>query len=260
MADPEAPGDGVEEALEPPPPQQPLLDEILPGEQAGAGDRRIPIVETLDSEPDLPPNWDTGPLPPRPGGVADNLPPLPPSLGSVSGRASSRSGYTPSGGGGIAGLHQGGPSRAGSQRGVRTIGNRNHLSSGTPTLASHSGGSVRRIEERPFNLTGRYVNVDTASQNMADRMEGPAREPGAEAMGAAWLGLGPPIPARNLSLATAPRPSQPHPGRLPNREFFELGARAYTAYGDYEVTRMVAYRHLGLPAPAVNILPTVTTM
>ena len=77
-------------------------------------------------------------------------------------------------------------------------------------------------------------------------------------MGAAWLELGPPIPARNLHLGTAPRPSQPHPGRVPPADFFDLGARAYTAYGDYEVRRMVAYRHLGLPAPMVNILPTVT--
>ena len=117
---------------------------------------------------------------------------------------------------------------------------------------------MRRFLPRPFNLTGRYVNVDTASQNLADRMEGPEREPGAEAMGAAWMQLGPPIPSRNLEVGTPPRPSQPHPGRTPPREFFELGARAYTAYGDYEVTRMIAYRHLGLPAPMVNVLPTVT--
>ena len=100
--------------------------------------------------------------------------------------------------------------------------------------------------------------MDSASQNLNDRMEGPAREPGAEAMGAAWLDLGPPIPARDLNLGTAPRPSQPHPGRTPPAEFFELGARAYTAYRDYEVSRMVAYRHLGLPAPMINVLPTVT--
>ena len=143
MADFGAQADGVEEQLEAPPHQDnQILDEIE--------------------------------LPVRPGEVASNLPPLPPSLGSVSGRASTASGYTPPNGGRLGEQDQNRPGSLRSQRSVRMINNRSH------------------------------------------------------------------------------------PGRVPPREFFDLGARAYTAYGDYEVRRMVAYRHLGLPAPMVNILPTVT--
>ena len=94
MADDPAHGDDVEENL-PPPPAVEVVDEILPAAQpdqpqGGAG--RIPIVDTLESALDLPPNWETGPLPAIPGGVANSVPPPPPSLGSVSGRISS---YTP---------------------------------------------------------------------------------------------------------------------------------------------------------------------
>ena len=175
MADLPAHGDGVEEHLGALPPQDnQLQDEVQPEALQGGAGRRIPIVSTLESEPELPPNWNTGALPPAPGGMLSNLPPLPPSLGSVSGRASTRSGYTPRGGGELGALAN---SRSGSDRTQRTE------------------GSVRRIQPRPFNITGRYVNVDTASQNLGDRLEGPAREPGAEAMGAAWMDLGPPIPA-----------------------------------------------------------------
>ena len=91
MADLEAQDDGVEEQLEPPPPQDnQLRDEVQPGRQPEAAgmrlrNRKIPIVSTLESEPDLPPNWN-GTLPPAPGGLLNNLPPLPPSL---DGRASS---------------------------------------------------------------------------------------------------------------------------------------------------------------------------
>ena len=69
---------------------------------------------------------------------------------------------------------------------------------------------------------------------------------------------GPPIPARNLDLGTPSRPSRPHPGRQAPREFHELGDRAYSAYGEYEVNRMIAYRHLNLPAPPINVPPTLT--
>ena len=128
MADPGAHGDGVEEPLEAPPPQaNQVNDEVHLEVQPGGGGRRIPIVSTLESEPDLPPNWNHQEPPLRPGGMADNLPPLPPSLGSVSGRASSQSGYTPAGGGQL-GEMQTGHGRAGSQRGVRVIGDRSHLS------------------------------------------------------------------------------------------------------------------------------------
>ena len=164
-------------------------------------------------------------MPAQQGGVADNLPPLPPSLGSISGRASDASGYTPAGGGALGGR---GSQRAGSQssqRSVRRINDRSHLqNSSSGTLPTGSQGP------RQFDATGRYANVGSASQHLGDRLEGPAAEPGAEAMGAAWMQLGPPIPSRNLEVGTPPRPSQPHPGRTPPREFFELGARAYTAY------------------------------
>ena len=116
MADPGAQGDGVEEPLLALPPQDiPVMDELQPAD----ADRRIPIVETLESEPDLPPNWETGDMPVRPGALAQNLPPLPPSLGSISGRASSRSGYTPEGGGDLGALAQ---DRAGSVRSQRSAG------------------------------------------------------------------------------------------------------------------------------------------
>ena len=55
----------------------------------------IPIVATAESSLDLPPNWRTGTLPGLQAGVTSNLPPLPSSLGSVSGRRSNPSGYTP---------------------------------------------------------------------------------------------------------------------------------------------------------------------
>ena len=60
MADPEASGDGVEEHVPAPPPNvHHVHDEVHPGEQHDHANRRIPIVETLESEPDLPPNWST---------------------------------------------------------------------------------------------------------------------------------------------------------------------------------------------------------
>ena len=152
MAAPEAQGDGVEEHLEPPPPQ---LNQVQDEIQLGGQDRRIPIVETLESEPELPPNWNTGAMPPRPGGVADNLPPLPPSLGSVSGRASTQSGYTPAGGGQLGA----GSGRAGSYRGVRVIGDRSHLSqSRTVSEASRSCATIIGNETVPGALL-RHVEV-----------------------------------------------------------------------------------------------------
>ena len=112
MADPGAQGDGVEEPLAALPPQDlPILDELQPADAV----RRIPIVETAESELDLPPNWDTMDVPVRPGALAQNLPPLPPSLGSFSGRASTQSGYTPEGGGGLVGLGQNRPGSVRSQ-------------------------------------------------------------------------------------------------------------------------------------------------
>ena len=85
MADNAVQGDGVEEHVGALPPEpQPLQDELHPGD----ADRRIPIVDTIESALDLPPNWNTRDLPVRPGEVDQNLPPLPPSLGSVSGQAS----------------------------------------------------------------------------------------------------------------------------------------------------------------------------
>ena len=110
-------------------------DEVLQGGAVGgllpAGQgRQIPIVSTIESALDLPPNLQTGAMPAR-GGVADNLPPLPPSLGSVSGRVTEASGYTPQeGGGGLPGS-RGRASSVGSIRSashVRRIGDRTHLS------------------------------------------------------------------------------------------------------------------------------------
>ena len=210
---------------------------------------------------DLPPNWQTVDMSAPLGGVADNLPPLPPSLGSISGRRTEPSGYTPQDGGGRLSGARGRASSLGSSRGsghIRRINDRSNMSQERGSQSTGRSSHTRRIRERNFRQTGQYVNVDTASQNLGDRMEGPAMQPGAEGLNGAWMDIGPPIPARNLTVATAPRPEQPHPGRMPPRDFFELGARAYTAYGDYEVRRMVANGHLGLPAPMVNILPTVT--
>ena len=57
----------------------------------------IPVVQTAESSLDLPPNWHTGEMPQLQAGVAGNLPPLPSSLGSVSGRRSAASGHSPGG-------------------------------------------------------------------------------------------------------------------------------------------------------------------
>ena len=83
---------------EPPPGQfVDVVDELL-GEGGAAQALPppiIPVVPTAESSLDLPPNWQTGELPPLQAGVAGNLPPLPSSLGSVSGRRSTPSGFTP---------------------------------------------------------------------------------------------------------------------------------------------------------------------
>merc|ERR1711867_104220 len=88
--------------------------------------------------------------------------------------------------------------------------------------------------------------------------EGPYRQEENRPMGGLGEALGPPIPARDLDLGTPARPVNPHPGRPPPMEFHELGARAYSAYGEYEVNRMIAYHHLNLPAPPINVPPTIT--
>ena len=103
MADQQA-RDDLEASLSPPQAGD-VVDEIL---LAGDSDQpqrnaagpsqphrregRIPIVDTVESALDLPPNWATGNLPPLAGGVAGSLPPPPPSLGSERGRGSQRSG------------------------------------------------------------------------------------------------------------------------------------------------------------------------
>ena len=190
---------------------QDVVDELLGEEGAAAAlpPALIPVVGTVESSLDLPPNWDTGPMPPLQAGVANNLPPLPPSLGSRSGRERS--------------------SRSGSSR--------------TPASRGLSAG---------------YVNPGSGEQRTQDRFEGPDLPQAHRHMGGEDAVLGPSIPPRNLELATPSRPSRPHPGRPATIAFHELGARAYSAYGEYEVNRMIAYRHLNLPAPPINVPPTIT--
>ena len=182
-------------------------------------------------------------------GVASHLPPLPSSLGSVSGRRSTPSGYTPrerptvpqprGRGGDNGGLVEnrppmGGPARSSSSR---------QLSGSTPGTAGHSAG---------------YVNAGSGEQRTRDLYEGPDQPPGHSHMGGVGDAGGPPIPARDLEMRTPARPSRPHPGRRAPRSFHDLGARAYSAYGEYEIQRMIAYRHLNLSAPPINVPPTIT--
>ena len=78
---------------------QDVVDELLGGEGAAAAlpPALIPVVGTLESSLDLPPDWNTSPMANLQAGVANNPPTLPPSLGSVSGRLTSASGHTPPG-------------------------------------------------------------------------------------------------------------------------------------------------------------------
>ena len=206
------------------------MDELLGegGAQALPPPPLIPIVQTLESTLDLPPNWQTGGLPRLQTGVGSSLPPLPPSLGSVSGRRSNPSAYTPP------------PQRP-------TV----------PQPVGRGNGSQRRSHGSAAQSAG-YVNAGSGEQRTGDLFEGPELPTDHRPMGGLANGPGPPIPARDLDLGTPARPNSSHPGRQAPRRFHDLGSRAYTAYGEYEIRRMIAYRHLNLPAPPVNVPPTIT--
>ena len=214
-----------------------VVDELLNDQGAAAlpPPPLIPIVRTVESSLDLPPNWQTGELPQLQPGVAQNLPPLPPSLGSVSGRRSSPSGYTPPPPGPVV------PQPVGRQGGGR----------------SPAQGRSRGSQQSTAPSAG-YVNEGSGEQRTGDLFEGPVQPTRHRLMGGLGHGVDPPIPARDLDLGTPARPGVPHPGRQAPRSFHELGARGYSAYGEYEVRRMIAYRHLNLPAPPINVPPTIT--
>ena len=182
-----------------------VVDELLEGgAQALPPPLPIPIVQTAESSLDLPRDWQTGGLPNlQPGvafiGVANNLPPLPSSLGSVSGRRSTPSGHTPSG----PGVPQ-------------PLGRRNPSS-------------------RPSQGSAGYVNAGSGDQRTGDMFEGPDQPTAHRLMGGLDNGPAPPIPARGLHVGTPARPTRSHPGRPAPISFHELGARAYSAYGEYEI-------------------------
>ena len=191
----------------------------------------IPVVATAESSLDLPPNWQTGELPNLQAGVLHHLPPLPSSLGSISGRRSTPSGYTPAGGPAIP-----------QPRGRGATGNR-HAEGRNSRGASAQSGSSRersRTTQRSAAHSAGYANVGSGEQRTGDLFEGPDLPADLRPMGGLGEGLGPPIPARNLAAGTPARPDMPHPGRQAPRTFHNLGARAYFAYGEYEVNRMIA--------------------
>ena len=197
-------------------PLQDVVDEIW--EQGGAAGAPppalIPIVETLESSIDLPPDWN---FPNLQAGVANNVPPLPPSLGSASGRRSSASGHT----------SQGRP--AVPQPGGRGASDNRHRGSRAERHRSSHSQESRTISEGSRNVSAGYVNAGSGEQRTGDRFEGPALPAEHRVMGGEPDAGGPPIPARNLDLGTPARPSNPHPGRQAPRAFGELGDRAYSA-------------------------------